>query len=598
MHFMKSFLSLLTAKQTRSYTYLQILFLITAVVQVAGVASIAPFIALLSNTQLIHNNKIIDFIYTALGFDSDYTFLVFFALLIMALIIISNAIAAFSTWRLFKFSVDIGADLQNRIYNNYIHNDFVFFSKNNSSRLIAIITLEVPRFVYMVAQPFLNLTSQLLVAVIIVSGLFYVDFILATISIFIVGGIYIFIFKILRVRLAGHGEKLTKLNKEKLKILNESLGGIKEVKLLGTETWYAKQFIANNSKGNISSAFIGLSGDLPRFIVETITFIAILCLALYLINRYGNSSNVISILSLYAMAGYKLLPAMQTLYKSFSQIKANGGVVEELLSELAESALHVSLSSNVSEILFRSHSVELKDVYYRYPGSTTNALNGVSLTIPTNTMVAFVGASGAGKSTAVDVILGLLYPDKGELLVDGIAINKSNARNWQQHIGYVPQNIYMLDDTFTNNIAFGVPKDKIDHERVVAAAKMANIDEFINSRLGKYDFIVGERGAQLSGGQKQRIGIARALYHDTNVLILDEATSALDSITESQIMNEITSLTKSRTVIVIAHRLSTVIHANNVIFFDEGKVSGQGTFQELRKHNHKFDELARLGLDG
>ena len=597
MEFIKSLFKLLTPKQKRSYTYLQIIFLFTALAQVAGIASLAPFITLLSKPELIQSNQYIHSIYILIGAKNTNVFFMMFAVAIMTFITISNIIAGFSIWKLVRFSVDVAGSLQNRVYSNYLKNDYVFFSRNNSSKLISTITQEVTRFMYMVLIPFLQMTSQLAIAFIIVIGLFYIDYVLASLSVILVGGIYFFIFRLLRKKLGKHGAKLIKINTERVKLLNESLGGIKEVKLLGTEPWYQEQVFRINKDALNSSAFMGLSGDLPRYIVESIVFVAILCLALYLLNEYGNSGKVISILSLYAMAGYRLLPAVQTIFKSSSSIRGHAGVVDIMLKELENSAIDKNDEIDTTKISIAEPAILLSDVTYRYPSAEKDALSHVTLNIAPNTMVAFVGASGAGKSTAVDIILGLLYPDEGQLIVSNNTITKSNARGWQKHIGYVPQNIFLIDDTVANNIAFGIQKEKIDMERVVAVAKMANIHQYILSLPDQYNFIVGERGAQLSGGQKQRIGIARALYHDTNVLILDEATSALDSITESQIMSEILNLSKSRTIIVIAHRLSTVINANNIVFFENGTVSDQGTFQELRTRNKNFESLVNHSLE-
>ena len=596
--FTKDFFALLTNGQRQSYIGLQLLFLVTAIIQVAGIASIAPFIALISNPDMIHENATLNHIYNLVGAQSVEQFFFFFAFAIMATIVISNSIAAFSTWRLFKFSVRVGASLRERIYTNYIGNDYVFFGKQNSSKLIAKINHEVPRFVYMVMQPLLNLSSQLFVATLILGGLFYIDYILATLCFVLVGGIYFSIFKTLRGRLAGHGDTLTQNNKAVLKLFNESLGGIKEVKLLGSEGWYKEQVKGRIQKSLKSEAFIALSGDLPRFVVESATLVAILGLALYLLTKYGGSSEVISILSLYAMAGYKLLPAMQVIYKSFSQIKANGGIIAELLEEIERSQPAPDpVPESQADVQLQNLPIVLENISFTYPEANRAALQQVNLTIAPNTLTSFVGASGAGKSTAVDIILGLLFSNSGTLRIGDYALTKSNCRTWQKHLGYVPQNIFLIDDTIRANIAFGIPADTIDNQRVLEAAKLANIHDYINSLPDGYDYVAGERGAQLSGGQKQRIGIARALYHNPDILILDEATSALDTVTEGQIMKEVKKLAKKKSVIMIAHRLSTVKNSDKIVFFNDGCVGGEGTFEELLENNEDFAELVKSGLE-
>ncbi len=586
---------LLTRAQKRDFILLQGLFLISAFVEVAGIASIAPFIALLSNPEIIETNAIVNGIYTELAFESVNEFFFAFAALIMVTITTSNLISAFTMWRLFGFSMRVGAALQTTIYKNYIHNDFVFFSMNNSSRLTSTITQEVPRFVYNVVQPLCELISKLFVVLIILIGLIYIDILMAFLAFLIVGGTYLFIFKILRWRLVAHGNTITIINDKKIKLLNESLGGIKEVKLLGTEDWYEAQVRDANEKVLRSGAFISLAGDMPRFIVETATFLAILFLALYLLYNSGSPSEVISVLSLYAMAGYKLLPSMQTIYKSFSLIKANGGIVPQLVEEVANSALpqngQATEQADLSEI--KVDKIRLDGVNYRYPEASENALTNLNLTIEPNTIVSFVGSSGAGKSTAVDVILGLLTPDKGQLIVGDTVVTKGNVKSWQKHLGYVPQSIFIVDDTITANIAFGIPPETIDIERVKQAARLANIDAFIEALPEKYDFHVGERGSQLSGGQRQRVGIARALYHNPEVIIFDEATSALDSVTESQIMKEIKKLSSFKTIIMIAHRLSTVINSDKIVYFTNGSIADEGTYQELLNGNKGFASFVK-----
>ncbi len=586
---------LLTRAQKRDFILLQGLFLVSAFVEVAGIASIAPFIALLSNPEIIETNAIVNGIYTELAFKTVNEFFLAFAALIMVAISLSNFISGFTMWRLFIFSMKVGSDLQTTIYKNYIHNEFVFFSMHNSSRLISTITQEVPRFVYNVVQPLCELISKLFVVLIILVGLIYIDILMAFLAFSIVGGTYLFIFKILRWRLVAHGNTITVVNDKKIKLLNESLGGIKEVKLLGTEDWYEAQVRDANLTVLRSGAFISLAGDIPRFIVETATFLAILFLALYLLYNSGSPSEVISVLSLYAMAGYKLLPSMQTIYKSFSLIKANGGLVPQLVDEVANSAFAKENKSGVGEDSrpIKPGKIILENVSYRYPEASDDALKNVSLTIEKNTITSFVGSSGAGKSTAVDVILGLLIPDQGELIVGDTVVTKSNVKSWQKHLGYVPQSIFIVDDTITANIAFGIPPETIDIERVKHAAKLANIDAFIEALPEKYDFQVGERGSQLSGGQRQRVGIARALYHNPEIIIFDEATSALDSVTESQIMKEIKKLSSFKTIIMIAHRLSTVINSDKIIYFTNGSIADTGTYKELLAGNKEFASLVR-----
>jgi len=585
---------LLTKEQMRRYVLLQTLFGFTAMLQVAGVTSLAPFIALLTNPQLIHKNRATNYLFNTLGFTDETTFLIVFALFIIAFIIVSNGVAALTMWCTAAFSQRIGLELQSSLYRGYLHRDYISFTKHNSSRMIAMITQEAPRFVYMVLQPLLSMISQAFIVTIIVLGLFYIDPALASVALLFVGGGYVGIFRTIKRKLAFHGERVYKANTRKLRLLTESLGGIKEVKLLGTEQTYEKAVEETNAITTRSAITIELLGDLPRFMIETIAFCSMLSLAIYLLLQHGESEQIVSILSLYAMAGYKLLPAAQMIFKAASQIKANGSVLDGLYPAVIEGrATHASNIEVPPLPLHDKTDIRLVDLCYTYPGTETHALKNINLTIRKNSIVALVGPSGAGKSTLADVVLGFLSPTSGHLLVGDIEITPANAKAWQRHLGYVPQNIFLIDDTITANITFGSADKDIDPQKVKSAAAMANIDQFIESLPEQYAFVVGERGTLLSGGQRQRIGVARALYHDANVLVLDEATSALDTLTEKEIIATITKLKESKTIVMIAHRLSTIKNADQIVYFENGSIQDVGTFDELNRRNAKFRLLTQ-----
>jgi HlyD family secretion protein len=469
----------------------------------------------------------------------------------------------------------------------------VYFSKTNSSKMIAMITQEAPRFTFMVITPLLNLISQLFTVLIIAAGLLYIDAALALIAIALIGGGYTAVFRLIKQRLIYHGDKIFETNKSKYKLLAESLGGIKEVKLLATEPLYEAKVAEVTGHNTHSSAVIGLLGDVPKFAIETLAFCALLFLALYLLAYRGNSASIIPILSLYAMAGYKLLPAAQTIFKSASQIKANCSVLDELYPAVMEGRASRRDAADDIPAIAVDGDIRLTDVSYSYPEAESIALDHIDLTIRKNTLVAFVGSSGAGKSTLADLVLGFLHPTSGTLQVGDTVITAANARGWQKQLGYVPQNIFLVDDTITANITFGSNAQQIDMDKVRGAARMANIDQLVERLPGKYEFVVGERGALLSGGQKQRVGIARALYHDAAILVLDEATSALDNLTEQEIIATIIRLKAAKTIIMIAHRLSTIQSADQIVFLENGRIQDIGTFQQLNARNAKFRAMTQ-----
>ena len=588
-------MSLIGNNNRRKLIYLQIIFLVAAIFQVAGIASIAPFIKMLTNPEVIHSSRTLSSAYNYFDFETNNQFLIAYAIGVTILILLGNAIAGFSTWALLITSMNLGAYVQRKIFNNYLENDYSFFAQNNSSKLISQITQEIPRMIYMVVQPLLNLVSQLFIATLILIGLFLVDFKIALIALLLVATIYLIIFKVIRKKVVSYGYRLTELNNSKLKVLNESIAGIKEVKLRGNEERYMNELNGLTLSGLTASAYIILAGDLPKFIVETVMFSAILVLSIYILLTAGSTSSALSIVSLYAMAGYKLLPAAQTIYKSYSLIKANGMVVFELADELARSEEYKNSLSDLGNEAIEVSNIEFNNVSYSYPNSDSVALHECSFMIKQREITALVGSSGAGKSTCVDLLLGLLTPTQGYISVNSKHIDRSNIRSWRSNIGYVAQDIFLLDSSFKENIAFGVPLESIDEEKLIRAAKMANIHDFIMSCEGRYDFMVGERGAKLSGGQKQRIGIARALYNDPHVIIFDEATSALDNITEKLILNDIQELAKSKTIIMIAHRLTSIKNADNILLFESGSVVDQGTYSSLSKSSKSFMKLVSAG---
>ncbi|MBU2863955.1 ABC transporter ATP-binding protein/permease [Reinekea forsetii] len=589
----KALFRLIGRENRRKIILLQFLFLGTALLQVVSIASLAPFITLVSNPDSLQTNTLLSYLYSLYNFESVLEFIITYAIAVVILLVIGNSTAAYSLWKLIQISIKLGLHVQSTVYNSYLSNDYTFFAMNNSSRLVSQLTQEIPRMVYMVIQPIFTLISQLFIALIIVIGLLIIDLKISMMATAIVTMLYFIIFKTIRSNIVKCGKLVSKLNRKKLKLLDESIGGIKEVKLQGNENFYRNNVKDVTVKGLSASSYIVLSGDLPKFVVETVVFASILALAIYILLTAGTASEALGIISLYAMAGYKLLPAAQAIYKSISQIKANGSVVQDLDNEITKSKNHFSPLKNLGDDPAPSGTVEFSNVSYCYPNTDKLALDECSLTIEPNQVTAFVGTSGAGKSTAVDILLGLMLPISGAVTVGRSPLNNTNIKAWRNKIGYVAQEIFILDASFRDNIALGIAEEDIDEDRLIQAAKMANIYEFISQCIGGFDYILGERGSRLSGGQKQRIGIARALYKDPEILVFDEATSALDNRTERLIMGDILKLAHTRTVVMIAHRLSTVEQANKILVFKNGKVQDSGTYNELESNSLEFQSLLR-----
>ncbi len=592
----KSLFSLLTKQQKRRIYLLQVLFLISAVSQIATIGSVAPFIALISTPDILETSEMFGYIYELSPAETYYQFLIFYSAMVCVIIFLGNLISAAVLWYSLRVTIDTGAELQRRLFRQYMANQFIYFMRNSGSYMIAKINGQIPRIIYMVLQPLMQLISQFFIVTLIIVTLFVVDPVLSLITALIVGCIYFVIFFTVRKKTMEAGEITTEVNEKKLAILQESIKGIRDVKLLHVESWYEQQLDETTRKGLGANSYVALAGDLPRFIVETVIFLAIIGLALYLLLANGSTSSIVQTLSFYAMAGYKILPAAQQMYKSVTTLRTHTKVVDKVKDEFEASAKTAiyddhDTASLAGERLAFSNQLLMEKVTYTYPGETQPAIKNLDMTINANSLVAFVGESGAGKSTVANLVCGLISNGSGEITIDGIPLENSNVRAWQRNIGYIPQSVFLINDTITKNITFGIPDDEIDLERVKVAAKKANIDAFIETLQDGYETVVGENGDLLSGGQKQRLAIARALYKNPSVLIMDEATSALDNITERNILAEIQKLSKSMTVIMIAHRLSTVEHCDNIFIFGEGKVAEQGTYDELLVKSAYFKEL-------
>jgi len=569
-------------------------FLFSALVQIVGVASIAPFITILSNQSLIHQNEALSFLYRLFDFDNNKQFIIAFAAASLGMIILSNGISALTLWLLLKFSVLVGGDLQRKLYSNFLHREYIFHKTTNYNKSISMISQETPRFVYMVLQPFLLLVSNLCVAVIILLGLLLINPLIAFASGALIGGSYLLTYVMVKRSLLRHGKIVTQRNDGIQAILSESFIGVKDIKLGSLEDKYTRAFGELNHKGLNSAAFISLSGDVPKFVIETISFGAILLLAIVLLFTSESTDSVISILSIYALAGYKLLPTMQQVYKSISSMSANGSVVSDLRYELNKEV--AKNSSVIHSRMDQVRSLELREVYYYYPKVEEPALNKISLRFELGKLNTIAGPSGSGKSTLADVMLGLLPYSQGVMLVNDVALDQHSLTSYQRNLGYVPQNIFILDDTVVANVAFGVAQEAIDLEKVYEALRQANALEFVERLPQGIHTSLGQDGKLLSGGQRQRIGIARALYGDSRILILDEPTSALDIESEYELMTLLGKLKSKVLVIVISHRPAAIKLSDAITIVEQGRVLATGSYAALREGNASFREMMEKGF--
>jgi ABC-type multidrug transport system fused ATPase/permease subunit len=590
----RSIYAVLSREQKTKMLLLQFFFAFSAIVQVVGVASIAPFIGIISNPESIHTNKVLITMYEFGNFESNNEFIFGFALLSIAMIVISNGVSALTLWLQLRFSIYLGSSFQFQLFEKFISREYLFHKSTNYNKLISIISADAPRFIYMVLQPYLMMCSQAFVAIIILVGLLFLDPFIAIGSALLIGGAYLGTYWIIKQSLKRHGDIITERNRSIQALLSESFIGIKDIKLNALETKYTANYRTINQRGLDSSAYIALSGELPRFAIETISFSAILLFAILLLASDASSTNIVSILSVYAIAGYKLLPTMQQMYKSISSISANGGVVLGLkanLDVITQESIQVR-----AEPMKDVSSIDLQHISYQYPNTDKLALDDVSITFMQGQLNTIAGPSGSGKSTLADIILGLLPPASGQMQANEVSIQGQALQSYQATIGYVPQHIFILDDSVIANVAFGVDKEDIDIEQVKQALIHANAMEFVAKLPKGLETGLGQDGKLLSGGQRQRIGIARALYRNNKVLILDEPTSALDIESEHDLMNLLNQLKKEVLIIVISHRPAAIKLSDKISVIADGKLIANGEYSQLYAENDYFKSMIEKGF--
>ena len=437
-------------------------------------------------------------------------------------------------------------------------------------------------------NPMLDLLRQSAVTLAIVMILIFINPKLTIIVGLTLGIAYGLVYLLIRSFVAKIGHKRLEANRWIFTSISEAFGATKEIKVSGLEQAYVERFSDPAITLAKIKAKAGVIVYLPRFLLEVIAFGGMLLVVLYLMAQSGNFVNAVPLKALYAFAGYRLMPALQQIYTSLTTLRFITPALDAMHKDLK--SLQTSNSFQEQKPLQLEKNITLKNIYYNYPNASRTALKNIHFSISAGTKVGIVGATGSGKTTTVDIILGLLEAQKGSLQVDGKIINKDNIRAWQKSIGYVPQHIFLADDTIAANIAFGIDRDKIDNLAVERSAKMAKLYDFIINELPqKFQTTIGERGIRLSGGQRQRIGIARALYHNPKVLILDEATSALDNLTEQEVMEEVKSLGNETTIIMIAHRINTVKECDTIFLLQKGELKHQGSFRELSESSDYFN---------
>lgn len=581
----KKYLFLLTPSERKSAVLLLIMILIMAILDMIGIASVLPFVAVLTNSSLIETNFILKYFFNfsgLFGIKTYQEFLFFLGFIVLILLLASLFFKALTIYAQVRFSEMRHYSISKRLVESYLNQPYSWFLDQNSSELGKTILSEVSNVVANGISQLLEVIAKGSVAIAIVFLLIIIDPKLALIVGLTISLAYGLIYYLLSNYLKKIGQQRLFHNELRYKYISEAFNAAKEVKVAGLEQNFTKRFSISAAVYANTSTAADVIKQMPRFFLEGIVFGGIMLIMLYIIAQTGNFNNALPIVSLYVFAGYRLMPALQQVYASLTILK----FVEPSLDKMYEDIKKLKPLIENEDLGVKSlnQAIVLKNIQYNYPNSSRLVLKNINLKIPVKSMVGFVGSTGSGKTTLVDIILGLLEPQKGSLEVDGKIITKKNCRSWQRAIGYVPQFIYLSDDTVAANIAFGIETEDINLDTVEKVSRIANLHDFVVEELpNKYKTFIGENGVRLSGGQRQRIGIARALYSSPKVLILDEATSALDNQTEQVVMDAINNLNKDITIILIAHRLNTIKNCDIIFKLDKGQLVSQGKYHEIIK---------------
>lgn len=575
----KNLTQLLTKRERRQGLVVFVLTVISMALEVMGIGLIVPVIALMTKPNLLDGFPKLQPLLSALGNPDQLHLVIGSMLLLIGFYLVKTLFMTYVVWKQNKFAYGVLADLSHRLFGYYLNQPWRFHLQRNSAQLIQNVTSEVSVFVNNALQPGMMLLTEGLVLLGIAILLFQVQPIGTLIIVVTVLSVSWLFHGVTRRRILNWGEARQYHEGMRTQHLQQGLGGAKDVKLLGREQTFLDEYNTHNAL----SVRVGQNQktlmDIPRLWLELLAVIGLGVLMFVMIAKGKSLDTLAPTLGLFAAAAFRIMPSLNRILGAVQNLRYGLPVINSLRKEIQ--LVEKTTKPTQSEILLPfKQDISLTNINYRYVNATKNALENINICIPHGTSVGFIGASGAGKSTLVDIILGLLTPDEGHVSVDGFDI-QNNLRGWQKQIGYVPQTIFLTDDTLRRNVAFGLPEALIDDVAVQRAIKAAQLEGFIGSLPNGLDTLVGERGVRLSGGQRQRIGIARALYHDPAILVLDEATSSLDSLTEEGVMDAVNALQGDKTLLIVAHRLSTVERCDRLYKMEQGRVVEEGSFDQV-----------------
>lgn len=566
---------LLSQKQKKRALILLFLMFIGMGLETIGVGLVVPVISLMTQSNFSEKYQVIQDLLIYFNHPTQSQIVTGAMVFLVVIYLLKNVFLAFLAWQQSHFIFDVQKEVSQRLFNTYMHQPYVFHLQRNSAQLIRNVTIESSLLTVSINSALVILTESLVILGIAILLLLIEPVGAALVVMILIVAGYTFL-KMTRRMILDWGKARQHHEGMRIQHLQQGLGGIKDVILMKRQLNFQQEYQVHN----IASATVGghqsALQQFPRLWLEFLAILGLAVLVIVMLKDAASTNNILPTLGLFAAAAFRLIPSANRMVSAIQSLRYGLPVVNTLYSELKSEPVKVESSILTDDFPgeFRD-SIKIENVCFSYPSSNKKTLEKVSFNIKKGESIGFIGASGSGKSTMIDILLGLIQPQFGQVLVDDCDIFK-NPRNWQKHIGYVPQSIFLTDDTLRRNVAFGLAENQIDDTAVECAIKMAQMEDFINTLPEGLKTTVGERGIKLSGGQRQRIGIARALYHDPQVLILDEATSALDNATEQEVMLAIRALHGTKTIIIVAHRLSTVAHCDYLYRFNKGRIVDQG----------------------
>ena len=586
---------LLDPRQKRRLVLLQLVSIFMAFSTVAGIAAVMPFLAVLAEPSLVESNRWLSKAYLWSGSETPRGFVMLLGLLLIGAIVLANVVNLLGRLAMTRFAFWVSNDLQITLFNEYLNRDYLFHARTNSATLVSKTTGEVARVTNGILQQAVTLVTNAVTIAAIVGTIVVVNPVVAIGAAAVLGGSYGLIYFGVRKRLQSYGRRQTLAGQGRTKALQEGFGGIKEIIVLNVRDLFSREFAKRCWEISKTAADTQIIGQSPKYVLECIAVGGLVAVAMALSSGSEGAGPWLAQISFLGLAAYRLLPALQAMFQSVTTMRASRPAFENIISDLQSGRRRESDAQSISPMVWSGRpcrAIEFRDLSFRYAPDRPLALDGLNISIAAGSTVGFVGPSGSGKTTTADMVLGLIAPDSGAFLVDGETVDDEKREAWQRQLAYVPQHIFLTDGSVAENIAFGRRRDELDMDRVREAARLAQLDEFVAGLEHGYDERIGERGVKLSGGQRQRIGIARALYRNASVLVFDEATSALDGLTEQEVMGAIEGLQGQRTIILIAHRLTTVRHCDAIFEFENGRVVRSGTYDELLATSERFRKMA------